>query len=210
MDPPFARDETRSEGPGGRQLQPFQFSIATLMAVVTAYSVLFGLLSWAQVRSYSVFAAVVFYVTSMAFSQWSLFGGRHPYRASFLAGCLLSVAGGSALLLYQVLFLIAFASPSLFDVVLIFPIALLLGGILGLLVGGLVDITLLFIEVVGGIDRKLVVFSADFWSRLFPTAKPAKSDPKTRMLRAAVLALLVILFSVAVFMVNIEDSWRRP
>ena len=213
MNLPFSREETPSEGPGGRQLQPFQFSIATLMAVVTAYSILFGMLSWAQVRSFSVFAAVVVYFTSIAFSQWSFFGGRHPYRASVLVGCLLAVAGSLALLLYDVLFSAAFFPfpPSTFDdVVLVLLTALFLGGILGFFVGGLVDITLLFIEVVGGIDRKLVVFSANFWSRLFPTAKPAKSDPKIRLLRVAVLALLVILFSTAVFMVNIEDSWRRP
>ena len=65
--------------------KPFQFSLATLMVAVTGYAVFFGILRSLWVSN-PAFIMITLYFTTVVYSQWALFGGYHPYGASFVIG----------------------------------------------------------------------------------------------------------------------------
>lgn len=190
MNPALPDKETHSGRSVSGRPEPFQYSMATLFAVVTAYSVLFSLLSWLQLRSVWAFVVIVVYLTAIAFGQWSMFGGRHPYWASSLISSMLGIVATFAGVLFFGVGLLEDASPLVFVLFVLAPL-------LGVGFGGLVDITLLIIEIIGGIDRKV----------LFPTTRGYSAVPRISLrMRVAWLALLGIAFFFAVFMMLIENG----
>lgn len=205
MSSPLPNEHDVASRGARRRPKPLQFSIATLLAVVAAYSLLFGMLSWFEVRSVSAFTAITVYFTSIAFSQWALFEGRYPYGASFLVSGVLGVAGTLAWAILSFESVMAFPAP----LPILFVCVFLLAGLLGIGLGGLVDLTLLLIEFVGGINRRLFITPEDAWWPASRAAEPAMQRTLRRKVCLGVLALLVILFSFAVYMIKIEMAWRR-
>ncbi len=168
--------------------------MATLFAVVTAYSVLFGLLSWLQLRSVWAFVAIVVYFTAIAAAQWSMFGGRHPYWASSVISGMLTAA---TIATFGIAAAFAKLPFSPLDVLEGTPVAFIIAVFLAFGVGAVVDITLLVIEISGGIDRKL----------LFPrTDAHATASRISPRVLAAGFALLAIVFVFALFMIVMRSE----
>ena len=181
--------------PADEQPVPVQFSLSTLLAVVAAYALLFGLLRCLGLQSVSAFAAMVIYVTAIALSQWTPLGGQSPYVASFLFSGILSV---------PVVLIILFSGTGTWEV---FPVSLggfLVMGLFGFLLGGLLDIAMLILEMIGAFSRRRFGFPRGRWpwrSRA-PFARPRTWSLRVRLV---ILALLVVLFWFAVFMIQVEE-----
>jgi hypothetical protein len=175
--------------------QPFQFSLATLLAVVTAYALLFGFLGWLKIHNGWLFVAVVTYFTAIAFGQRSFFDGRHPYGTSYLIG---GTFGG---IVTEILYLLD-GTLTLGEAAFALPFAFLFNGVPGAMVGGLVDLTLLAIEVVTGNYRKVLVPWGDVYRAKLHGIKPRWS----RKVRLAILAALGVLFVTTAVMANL--TWR--
>jgi hypothetical protein len=173
--------------------------MATLFAVVTAYSLLFGLLSWLQLRSVWAFLAIVVYCTAVAASQWTMFRGRHPFWAACLISNLFCAA---AVALFGVIGILGIFPLSLLGLLIVTPYAFIGATMLGFGVGGMMDITLLVIEIVGGMDRRIL---------LFPEIAARSTAPRiSPRMRRAGLTLLVIVFLCALFMTASEICQHQP
>ncbi len=121
--------------------KPFQFSLATLMLVVTAYAVLFAILRSLRVSNLA-FLSVTLYLTTVVYSQWALWGGRRPYEASALT------SGG----LFVLALLAQFRSVPHWHLAIGLEFALLpafgVGAVVGLGVAGSIDVGLMLSEIV--------------------------------------------------------------
>lgn len=179
--------------------------MTTLLAVITAYSLLFGLLSWLHIRSVGSFALIVVYVTAIALTQWSPLGGRSPYLASSLLGGLLGVAAVCASLLtssgWQE-FLGCVMSTAMGCLA-----AFVVAGLLGFGLGGLLDISALLVELAFGVPRKRANSPTGTWPWR-TRDQLAQKQPWSRTLRLTVLTLLVFLFALAVWIAQIEPHMQ--
>jgi hypothetical protein len=178
-----------------RPRKPFQFSLAALMWVVTAYAILFGLLRCMGLNN-PTFVIVTLYFTTVVYCQWALFGGRNPALASACAsGGLFAVAA------------IAFGATDLWKTAgrpylnvigatfLLVPV-FLFGGVVGVGVAGMMDIGLSAYHRMRGVGH----------NALEPKASPPQSPPDSEFLgdgtpsrgiRLAVLAVLASMFFAA-------------
>jgi hypothetical protein len=185
--------------------EPFQFSMTTLLAVITAYSLLFGLLSWAEVRSVGGFVASVTFVTAIALAQWSPLGGRSPYWTSFRVGGLL---GAAAVCMSA---LSPRVSRGILDWVMITAVdslgAFLIVGLLSFGLGGLLDILALWVELLCGVRRTKGVAKTGAWPWR-TRDQLVQTQVWSRKLRLLVVAILLLAFVLAVGMIQIEERMR--
>ncbi len=182
-----------------RPRKPFQFSLASLMLVVTAYAVLFGLLRWLRLPN-PWFVMVVLYVTMIVYCQWALFDGRHP-----TAACVLTSGGVFVLAMLAV---VGATSEDWFPMLCSSPMAIL-AGFAGLTVGLFITGAVLGIGAAGIVDLGLLVYEAMRGSRFnpvksvaLPFSRPGEAASpddgrSTRSVRLAVLAALAMAFLAA-------------
>jgi hypothetical protein len=116
----------------------FQFSLASLMMIVTVYAMLFGALRSLRVNI-PAFVVMTLYFTAVVYGQWALFGGHKPYTAAFAVGGVLFVLGSIADLLASL------ACSREVTPVVAQVFALICGGFAGIGIAALVDLGLLLV-----------------------------------------------------------------
>ncbi len=166
--------------------KPFQFSLATLMLVVTAYAVLFAILRSLRVSNLA-FLSVTLYLTTVVYSQWALWGGRRPYEASALT------SGG----LFFLALLAQFRSVPHGHLAVGLGFALLsafgAGAFVGFGVAGFIDVGLMLSEIVRDIRRQPWQPNSSLFAS--PSAAVGPEDGRsTAGRRLAVLAALAGVF----------------
>ena len=189
-----------SQNPGawegrGTAPRPFQFTMATFLAVVAVYSVLFAILRTVGLQNGLAFAAITVYFTTLAFAQWSFFGGRRPLTASVLVSGILGAAGVLGIASnWPALHLSSLTELGDF----LFTVGsggFILGALIGIPVACIVDVALAVIESVGGMRRKLLTSPPPIYPRGLFNARSGDGTRGSRALRLSILTILVTIFA---------------
>jgi branched-subunit amino acid ABC-type transport system permease component len=187
-----------------RPRRPFQFSLATLMLVVTAYAVLFGLLRWLRLPN-GVFVMASLYVTTIVYCQWALFDGRRPGMACVLTSGGLFALAFLALWAMGLFWHMVSWSHVVGEMAPDLVVVSAAGATFGIGLAGITDLVLLAHERVRGI-RPNPLEPERPPSRSAPDAPSPDEGRSTRGVRRAVLALLAgLFFATVLWAVAVKD-----